>query len=30
MEVLDENEEIENLYDELARDKERDAMIIGE
>ena len=30
MEVLDENEEIENLYDELARDKERDALVIGE
>lgn len=30
MEVLDENEEIENLYDELTRERERDAMIIGE
>ena len=30
MEVLDENEEIENLYDELTRERERDGMIIGE
>jgi hypothetical protein len=30
MEVLDENEEIENMYEELARDKQRDEMIIGE
>ena len=30
MEVLDENEEIENLYDELTRERDRDVMIIAE
>jgi len=28
MEVLDENEEIENMYEDLARERERDAHVI--
>ncbi len=30
MEVLDENEEIENMYEDLARERERDAHIIDQ
>lgn len=30
LEVLDENEEIEGMYEEMARDRERDQMVINE
>jgi hypothetical protein len=30
MEVLDENEEIENMYEEMARERERDAQVIDQ